>query len=210
MTLRGLLGALPDFQPCRATPAKGRLWPVPGLDEILTWQNGFYAYRRGLHLFGSCEEPRFHSLEAWNDPRGWVGEYGDLANGLFFFAEDTFGDQFGWDGSKVVRLLAETAQREDVAVDAGDLLARIVRNPEEELGLRVLDDWVAVHGPVPEGVHLFPRTPPVMGGSLDPSEIVSIDPFENMRFKGHLATQIADVPDGGRIELVVGRPPRQE
>jgi hypothetical protein len=84
------------------------------------------------------------------------------------------------------------------------------RNPEEELGLNVLDDWIAVHGPVPEGVHLFPRTPLVAGGSLDPSEVVPIDPFENMRFKGHLATQIEDVPDGGQIDLVVGRPQKLE
>jgi hypothetical protein len=180
---------------------------VPGLDELLSWQNGFYAYRRGLHLFGSCVAPQFHSLEAWNAPDGWVGDYGDLARGLFFFAEDSFGDQFAWDGEKVVRFLAETGKREEFSQGLGDCLQRIAKNPDEELGLGVLRDWIARKGAVQEGAHLFPRTPLVTRGSLDPSEVVVIDPFENMRFKASLARQIADVPDGGRIELIVGSPP---
>src|SRR5262249_23504564 len=52
---------------------------VPGLDELLAWKNGFYAYRHGLHVFGRCTKPRWHSLETWNDPAGWVREYGEFA-----------------------------------------------------------------------------------------------------------------------------------
>lgn len=180
---------------------------VPGLDELLAWKNGFYAYSHGLHVFGRCTKPRWHSLETWNNPAGWIREYGEFAEGLFFFAEDSFGDQFAWDGEQIVRFIAETGECEKFASDLEDWLEQIVSNPREELGLEVLKDWIKAKGPVPEGLHLFPRTPLVAGGSLDPSEIVTLDPFENMGFKASLAQQIADVPDGQQIELVVQPPP---
>lgn len=208
MDVKSLLARLPSLRACAKSRRHGGPWPVPQLDEILALQNGFYAYKRGLHVFGACSEPPFHCLEAWNDPTGWVRDYGTSAEGLFFFAEDAFGDQFAWNGQRVVRFLAETGEREDFAEDVFGALERITKNAEVELGLGVLEGWIAAHGPMPEGVHLFPRTPLVTGGSLDPSEVVTIDPFENMRFKAHLACQIAEIPDGGKIEFVVRKPPK--
>lgn len=190
-----------EIVPSRLAP------PVPGLDELLSWKNGFYAYHHGLHVFGRCTKPRWHSLEIWNNSAGWIKEYGELAAGLFYFAEDTFGDQFAWDGEQVLRFLAETGECEEFAPDLEDWLQQIVSNPQEELGLEVLQDWIRENGAVPEGSHLFPRTPLVAGGSLDPSEIVTLDPFENMGFKGSFAQQIADLPDGQQIELTVQSPP---
>jgi hypothetical protein len=126
---------------------------------------------------------------------------------LVFFAEDTFGDQFAWDGKQVLRFLAETGQKESLASDIEGWLLAISSDPARELGLETLENWTKTNGPVPPGNHLFPRTPLIAGGSLVPSEIVLIDPFENMRFKGNLARQIADVPDGAKVELVVGPAP---
>lgn len=209
MTVKGILARIPGLEPCRNVVKSGFYPPVPKLGELLSWHGGFYAYNHGLHVFEGCLTPKFHSLEAWNAPEAWIAEYKGLADGLFFFAEDTFGDQFAWDGEKVVRFLAETGEKEEFADDIDDWLHRIVANPEEELGLQTVEEWRAIHGSVLEGVHLFPRTPLVTGGSLDPLEIVMVDPFENMMFKGNLATQIADVPDGGQIELVVGPSPTE-
>jgi hypothetical protein len=201
MELVNTLIKIKNVEACACGSAKLVHYPVPRLDEVLRWKNGFYAYNRGLHVFGDCDDPPFHSLQRWNAPDGWIKDYGNLAQGLFFFAEDTFGDQFAWDGSQVVRFVAETGEREILNSDLVAFFKALVLDPDGELGLAVLDDWIKVNGPVPEGKHLFPSTPIVLGGSLDPSQIVPIDPFENMRFKADIATQIADVPDGERIRL---------
>jgi hypothetical protein len=203
-----LLQSLRDVQACSGVePDEAYTPPFTEVERVLTRQNGFYAYKRGLHVLGRCRRPVWHSLERWNDPVGWVSSYGKLASGLFFFAEDAFGNQFAWDGRAIIRFLAETGEREEFAPDIEKWLERIVSNPAVELGLAVLDDWIRVRDLVPEGKHLFPRTPLVAGGSTHPSEIVLLDPFENMAFKGSFARQIADVPDGTRIEIVIDRPP---
>lgn len=207
--LRDVLQLLRDVETCRTAVAAPVTVPTAELRELLDWRNGFYAYHRGLHVFGGCSEPRYHSLEAWNAPIGWVSDYGLQNSGLFFFAEDSLGNQFAWDGRRVVRFLAETGEVEDMAADLEGFVSRICGEPEEELGLSVLERWARVHGPLPEGRHLFPRTPLVLGGSLNPSELVMVDPFESMAFKANLARQIADVPDGGQVELVVAPPPEK-
>jgi hypothetical protein len=204
--LRNPLVKFPNMARITAPAAGSSPIPVPGLLDYLSDSDGFYAFQRGLHVFGSCIEPAYHSFKRWNNPSTWIGEYGGLADGLTFFAEDTFGDQFAWDGALFVRFEAETASRQPLGGSVEEFFGRILGNSEEELGLEVLNRWILAHGPVPEGVHLFPRTPLVLGGSLDPVDVVTIDPIENMRFKGSLVRQIADVPDGGQVELVVGKP----
>lgn len=206
MSFDSILNRVHEIQECESEKSFGFEGPIPGLYDLLTKYNGFYAYRKGLHVFGCCKSPRWHSLESWNDPRGWISEYGDCSRNLYFFAEDTFGDQFAWDGHQIVRFLAETGEREAFASDIESWLEKIVGNADEELGLTVLRNWIKANGPVPEGKHLFPRTPFVAGGATDPSNIVTIDPFENMKFKGYLAGQIANLPDGAQIELIVEPP----
>jgi len=51
------------------------------------------------------------SLTSWNRADGWRKGYRYLAEGLFFFAEDAFGNQFGFDEGRVLRLQAETGDR---------------------------------------------------------------------------------------------------
>lgn len=75
-------------------------------------------------------------LEAWNSTSLWRDDYRDLAEGLLFFAEDAFQDQFCLSArhEEVLRFDAETGQ---VAV-RGDSIQKwadvILSNYREETG----------------------------------------------------------------------------
>src|SRR5262249_46564683 len=66
--------------------------------SLLELANGAFLYEGALHLFGACAAPPWHSLRAWNAPATWRDAYGHLADGLVFFAEDAFGDQYAYSG----------------------------------------------------------------------------------------------------------------
>jgi hypothetical protein len=209
--LEDVLGDVRAVEDCLGMVAREQqaVAPTEELEQLLAWRNGFYAYQRGLHVFGRCVEPRFHDLVSWNAAT-WIRDLGGLADGLFFFAEDSFGDQFAWDGGQVIRFLAETGEREVIAATIAEWLARVIEDPQQELGLGPLEDWTRLNGPLPQGRHLFPRTPLILGGSLSPEDVATIDPYEDMSFKASLVRQLADVADGQRVELIVKTPLKDE
>ena len=79
--------------------------------QMLQRKNGFYAFEAALHVFPLTSDPG-SGVEGWNAPSLWRSEYGDLAKGLLFFAEDILQDQFCLSEKKsgVHRFHAETGQ----------------------------------------------------------------------------------------------------
>src|SRR5215471_2642974 len=60
--------------------------------------NGGYTSDRFFHLFGRSG-PRGHDIFEWNERELWKKHYG-LGDTFFVFAEDVFGDQYGFDLTK--------------------------------------------------------------------------------------------------------------
>src|SRR5450631_3114757 len=63
------------------------------LFNMLECKNGFYAFESALHVFPMTSATGL-SLEEWNADTLWRNGYKDLAEGLLFFAEDVFQNQF--------------------------------------------------------------------------------------------------------------------
>src|SRR5258707_2836567 len=78
-----------------------------GLFQMLERRNGFYTFESSLHVFPlTCALGM--SLEEWNAAPLWRNGYQYLAEGLIFFAEDVFQDQFCLSADGVLRFHAET------------------------------------------------------------------------------------------------------
>lgn len=86
-------------------------WSSPLEREVLAMlrvRNGFFAFEGALHVLPAGGQPGVMTLEEWNSSHLWSHEYGDLADGLFFFAEDAFGNQFCLREDRVCLFDAET------------------------------------------------------------------------------------------------------
>ena len=98
------------------------------LFHMLQQKNGFYAFEAALHVFPLTADPGT-GLEAWNADSLWRNEYGEIAEGLLFFAEDILQDQFclSKKESGVFRFHAETGRTtlmaESLEVWAGAILS---------------------------------------------------------------------------------------
>ena len=73
--------------------------------NLLAERNGFLAFESAL-LVRPVGGPR--DVWDWNSAQGWRAGYGDLADGLFFFAEDVFGGQFAIVHDEIVTFDPET------------------------------------------------------------------------------------------------------
>src|SRR5579859_1002630 len=83
------------------------------LFQMLEQKNGLYAFEQALHVFPLASDVTgTMTLEEWNSRTLWRSAYADLTDGLLFFGEDVFGDQFCLSArdSTVLRFHAETGE----------------------------------------------------------------------------------------------------
>jgi len=177
-------------------PRGDELW------ALLEHRNGWYAFEGALHVLAAgARGPQ--SLERWNSPELWRGSYADLADGCVFFAEDIFGGQFALADERVWVFDPETGEREQLG-ETLDAWARAVLGDFETLtGQPIAHAWQTAHGPLGAGKRLAPKTPFVAGGEFALSNLYAADAVEAMRFRGDLAQQIRNLPDGAKIELKI-------
>jgi hypothetical protein len=120
-------------------------------------------------------------------------------------ARSAFGDLFLTDEAGHVSKLDVAVGKLTKIADSEDQFRELLANPqnrnewfgeEDELGFRD-------KGLVPNGTQSIGFSPPLVVAEK-PHQPYLIDIYENVSFLGDLNHQIANVPDGGKIKLIVG------
>jgi hypothetical protein len=172
------------------------------LFDMLRLRNGFFAFEGALHVL-PAGPAAVMSLEKWNSRELWRYEYGDLCTGLYFFAEDGFGNQFCLCEAGVCSFDAETGQAELMGPSLEDWAGAVLTDYEFLTGFPLFHEWQSLHGRVPSGSRLLPKVPFVLGGDYSLSNLRSAGAVSAMRSRGNLARQILELPDGGQIEFKI-------
>lgn len=169
------------------------------LADLLGRLNGFYLLDKTVLVRGTGSHDG--NVVAWNAADGWRTHYADLADGLFFFAEDIFGGQFALRGEDVVVVDPETGEADPVAQSIEEWAAWIIDDWNVATGYPLAKAWQDEHGELEPGERLVPITPFVMGGEFELENLRVMDDERGMRIRGDLALQIRDVPDGEEVEV---------
>lgn len=178
--------------------------------ELLTKKNSFYGFESTLHVFPLLGNPRPSTgLEEWNSKRLWRSGYKDPADGLLFFAEDAFQDQFCISAAKdgVFRFHPETGQTLYLADSLEHWSDIILGKYRYETGWPLASEFQKKNGPLQPGRRLMPKTPFFLGGEYKIENLWSGDAIEGMRFKADIAMQIRNLPNGAQMGLVTGPKP---
>lgn len=170
------------------------------LQHLLTLRNGFYALEGAIHLLPAA--PSGLTLSFWNASGTWRFAYEGLTDGYLFFAQDVFGNPFALHETGVVLFDAETGATESVAPTVAGWAEAVISN-DYWSGWSLAHAWQSQYGPLPQGHRLVPTQPFVLGGAFDVSNLKAVPAVEGMRFRGHLATQLRDLPDGAAIQLMM-------
>ena len=161
--------------------------------SFLARWNGCYALGGALHLFGARTDPPNQSLDAWNRNDGWRQCFGPLIDGVTFFAESAFGDQFGYRDGKVVRFKALEARVERIAPDFSGWLEQVFIEPARFVSLDLFHECVQRHGPLPFGGHFGVLPMWVPGRPLRASDTEVLPSRDNMELRAAAAMRISSV-----------------
>ncbi len=173
------------------------------LIELLDRKNGFYAFGGALHVLPSQCPTAAMDLERWNSVELWRGDYGEIVEGLLFFAEDVFGVQFGVSGAGVCKFDPESGEVQRIAQSIEEWAGLILDDSEFETGYPLLEKWTELNGPLPNGKRLLPKTLFILGGEYRVDNLYALDAAAGMRFRADLWGQLKDVPDGSEVRLIV-------
>ena len=196
-------------KPCGFPKVLGAYALGEELFHMLEQRNGFYAFEYALHVFPLTSDPGT-GLEAWNSKTLWREGYEELAEGLLFFAEDIFQDQFCMSNkqSGVHRFHAETGHTAFMAASLEDWAGVILSDYRTQTGWPFVHEWQEKNGRLPLGQRLMPKTPFFLGGEYSIENLWAGSPLEGMRFKANLAMQTRHLPDGAKVKLNISPKPR--
>lgn len=169
---------------------------------LLSQKNGFYAFESALHLFPTHGTTRM-SLENWNSDKLWKSHYGNLAEGLFFFAEDVFGGQFALGEGGIYSFDPETGKREKMSPDLEGWADCILVDYNFLIGYPLAHEWQKMNGELRPENRLVPKTPFVCGGKYTLENLATVNAVDGMKWRADLARQIRDLPDGSQIQIKI-------
>lgn len=169
---------------------------------LLQRRNGFYALGGLLHVLGACQEPPNHSLRAWNHSEGWRRAWGRLPEGLTFFAQDAFGNQFAYRAGKIVRFRVLSGKVEAMYATLREWLEAVILEPDYLLNRRAFQACVQRHGPLPYGGHFCPTTPLVDGAPIDPEHVEVLPTRDSMERQARVVAQPPRRPSSLRLAKV--------
>ncbi|WP_315836924.1 hypothetical protein [Bradyrhizobium prioriisuperbiae] len=166
--------------------------------ELLAARNGFFAFESALQVFPAlASEPC--DLAAWNSPGLWRDTYGSLADGLIFFAQDVFGNQFCVTTEGFGSFNAETGEVEILGSSLEQWCDGILGDYEYLTGHPLCHAWQAQHGQLAADARLTPIRPFVLGGTYSLDNLRVQNGAAYLRQTGRLATMLRDLPDGTQI-----------
>jgi hypothetical protein len=172
--------------------------------SMLKQINGFILYGGGLHVRGACKSPKWHSLRnVWTGSFALHKHYSALLESDVPFAQDCVGDQFILRDHRVHRLDAETGRLESMEVDLKEFLKRTQKNSVEYLSLYPLLRYQIEGNSLKPGQLLNVYPPFCFEESSKGVSIKAIAMFDRLGFLADLSKQIAELPEGGRIEIKV-------
>lgn len=176
---------------------------APGLSDLLTARNGFFAFENALHVYPIGDRSAAIELTAWNAPDGWRSAYdADLAQAVFF-AQDVFGGQFCFLGGRIRMFNPETAEFEDLAATLEEWAKQVLSDYDYLTGHSLAHSWQVLHGALPPEQRLVPIRPFVLGGAYDVENLHALEATKSMALRADLSNQIADLPDGASVRYSV-------
>lgn len=158
---------------------------------------GFILYHGAIHFRGCVERPTWNSLrEAWLGENCFHRLYPDIVASDIPFAQDQFGDQYLLRGAAVFHLAAETGDLTQFAPDLDTFLAGINDDIAEYLN-------IGLDHELQPGFLLHAYPPFCTAESGERASLRPVPADELILFHADFACQIRDVPEGGKINIVV-------
>lgn len=172
------------------------------LANLLSQINGFIQYHGGLHIYGACASPDWHSLrEAWHGEAAAHKHYDAISETDVPFGEDCLGFQFLLRNKKVIFLDGETGDVEDLDLSLKDFFRWVSNDPMDALGMQPLRQFIE-DGNVCEPGQLLAEYPfYCTKESENGVSLNAISSLERRLFLADLHKQLKGVKEGDKFDV---------
>jgi len=161
--------------------------------------NGGYYYNRSLHIYSVGSVDDFNNIFYINDLL--KKEYNEIIKNEFFFAQEIFGNQFGFSQDGIVFLNIETGEKNILAENFDGWYNEIRNDLDYYTGRNIVNAWNAIHEPLDHNTRLCPTVPFVIGGEYEIENLYK-SIFPNFLLSNaNIARQIYDLPEGAPVVL---------
>jgi hypothetical protein len=175
------------------------------INEVLCQKNGFFCFESALRFFPSVTVESSWGITDWNEKDRWKSDFHGLADDIYCFAEELFGQQFVIFDGKIGSFEPETGELKISASSIEQWASMILLDYDHMTGYRLAHEWQLKYGPLRPRHRLMAKKPFVLGGEYSIANLASLDSLQMMKTLGNLAYQIHDLPDGAKIEFKVRR-----
>ena len=190
-----LLHSLPSGMD-RALGARGR-----ELTDLLRRRNGFYAFEGALHVFPTHASSGSVELVRWNESQGWRRPYGAAIAECVFFAQDIFAHQFCIDADAVWSFDPESGTKQRLGDSVDDWARAVLEDYNVLTGYPIAHQWQSIHGALPLGARLAPKTPFILGGEFSVDNLFALDAAKCMEYLAEIYNQTKHLPSGSVVRL---------
>ena len=168
-------------------------------------QNGFISVEGGLHVRGACQNPMWHSIRtAWEGEFAISRLYPMVEKSDIPLAEDCFGNQYLLRKGKVIRLLGETGELDNLDTNWEEFIARFEAATIDSFQLFHLARFREEGGELHPGFLLSVYPPFIAKECVGPS-LRPIPALECRSYLADFARQIKNLNDGQRIKVKVAK-----
>jgi hypothetical protein len=170
--------------------------------------NGGYTKDNYFHFLGFGPQPA-NNVVLWNSQLFWKQNYPKAQN-FFFFAEDVFGNQFGYEADnptgEIFLFWVDDGRVESFAKNLEEFIEFTVFDSDIFGKMRALSE--AFYGYVGSRVqplhHISYKKPIILGGSADDiGNLEFSQSISHLKFLGQVVTQASRLPKGTKIKDVI-------
>jgi hypothetical protein len=163
--------------------------------------NGGFFYSGALQIYSICRSPDFTSIFCINEIV--KKEYQGIIDQDIFFAQEIFGNQFGFSSNGIVFFNIETGEKQIIAKGFDDWCKVIEADLEYFSGKAFLTSWNNVNKKLKYNERLCAKIPFVIGGEYNVKNLYTQVFPEFIKSNANIAKQIYSLPDGAPIKLKI-------
>mgnify|MGYP001546136526 CR=1 FL=1 len=169
--------------------------------EFIKKINGGFFYNYSLHIYAVSTSFEFHDIFKINEI---IKEsFGKIIKNDFYFAQEIFGNQFGYCDEGIVFLNIESGERNIIARDFDEWMEILNKDLDYFTGRKLVESWNKFNNAMKPNERFCPKIPFVIGGKFE-IENLFLQAFpKNILANANIATQIYELPDGTPIKLKI-------
>jgi len=168
------------------------------LKDFFLVQNGFIAFKGGLHIRGCVKTPSWHSInESWFGDIKLSGLFDSIDINDIPIGQDCFGDQFVIRHNSVWHLFAEIDEIVDLGLNFNEFIEQIYNSPKEFLNIDLIDNINLKPG------QLINVVPPFCIKADKGYSFKPIGTESQIKYLSFLSKQIKNLPNGTTIDFEI-------